>query len=140
MAAQSDVEAELAALSKEIQEVKTTLLETPQTAASIIPVWWTNTNAMTISSVILIFGLLVFSFATYLLHSGRDGEVILRLFGTIMIVVLAVFLVVAGYTDTQIAPVIGLLGTIAGYLLGKSAPDTGRPVSGSESSDRTRIG
>jgi biopolymer transport protein ExbB/TolQ len=32
---------------------------------------------------------------------------------------MAVFLVVAGYTDTQIAPVMGLLGTVAGYLLGK---------------------
>jgi hypothetical protein len=30
------------------------------------------------------------------------------------------FLITAGYTSDQIAPMIGLLGTIAGYLLGKS--------------------
>ena len=36
-----------------------------------------------------------------------------------------VFLIVAGYTEKQIAPVIGLLGTIAGYLLGKSSSETG---------------
>lgn len=83
--------------------------------------WWTTQNAMTISSVVLVFALVVFSLATYLLRAGRDGEVILRVFGTIMIVFLAVFLVVAGYSDTQIAPVMGLLGTIAGYLLGKTA-------------------
>ena len=38
--------------------------------------------------------------------------------------VFAIFLVVAGYSDQQIAPVIGLLGTIAGYLLGKESGRT----------------
>ncbi len=30
-------------------------------------------------------------------------------------------LIVAGYTDTEMGPVMGLLGTIAGYLLGKNS-------------------
>jgi len=38
----------------------------------------------------------------------------------VLIITGALFLVVAGYTDKQMAPVMGLLGTLAGYLLGKS--------------------
>ncbi|WP_417914487.1 hypothetical protein [Candidatus Electronema sp. JM] len=86
--------------------------------------WWSATNAMTMSSIVLLFGLLVIFLATYLIRSGKNTEAVLRIFGTILIVVMAVFLVVAGYTDTQIAPVMGLLGTIAGYLLGKETKDT----------------
>lgn len=95
--------------------------------------WWSTTEAMTISSTVLAFGLVVFFLATYLIKIGKEVEAILRVFGTIMIVFLAVFLVVAGYSDTQIAPVMGLLGTIAGYLLGrhvdaaKAASTSGKP-------------
>jgi len=82
--------------------------------------WWSVADAMTISSCVLIFGLVVMVLATALLYKGKKADDILKLFGTIIIVISAIFLVVAGYTDTQIAPVIGLLGTIAGYLLGRS--------------------
>lgn len=83
--------------------------------------WWSVGNAMTMSSAVLLFGIFVFILATYLIRSGKDEESVLRILGTILIVVCAVFLVVAGYSNTQIAPVIGLLGTIAGYLLGKES-------------------
>ncbi len=81
--------------------------------------WWSVTEAMTISSVILIFFLFVMILATYAIKHGTKPEAVLRLFGTISIVCVATFLIVAGYDDKQIAPVIGLLGTIVGYLLGK---------------------
>lgn len=106
------------------------------TATTLVQVrtehWWSTTQAMTISTVVLGFGLIVFLLATYLLKLGKDVESVLRIFGTIMIVFLAVFLVVAGYSDTQIAPVMGLLGTIAGYLLGRDV-DPARPPPGSPS-------
>lgn len=86
--------------------------------------WWSVTSAMTISAAVLVFGLLVLLLAAYLIRVGKNTEAVLRIFGTILIVVIAVFLVVAGYTDTQIAPVMGLLGTIAGYLLGKDTKDS----------------
>jgi len=87
------------------------------------PSWWSVTNAMTMSAVVLVFGLLVIVLATYLIKNGKNTEAVLRIFGTILIVMMAVFLVVAGYTDTQVAPVMGLLGTIAGYLLGKETKE-----------------
>lgn len=81
--------------------------------------WWSATNAMTMSAAVLGFGLVVLILAALLIKAGQDSEAILRTFGTILIIVGALFLVVAGYSANQVAPVMGLLGTIAGYLLGK---------------------
>jgi hypothetical protein len=74
------------------------------------------------SSCILRFGLIVISLAAYVVRKNIPsyGDV-LRLFGTIVIIVISVFLVVAGYDDKQMAPVMGLLGTIDGSLLGKDS-------------------
>lgn len=83
-------------------------------------VWWTVEDAMTISSVVLVFGLTITVVAAWLVRSGISHNAVLRVFGTILILVFSVFLVVAGYDDKQIAPVLGLLGTVAGYLLGRS--------------------
>lgn len=83
--------------------------------------WWRADQAMTISTVVLGFGVLILILAALLLKKTViTTESILRIFGTITIIIGAIFLVVAGYTTEQIGPVMGLLGTIAGYLLGKS--------------------
>jgi C4-dicarboxylate transporter len=78
---------------------------------------------MTMSSAVLTFGIIVLVLATYLIKKGKAPEAVLRIFGTILIIVIASFLVVAGYSDQQIAPVMGLLGTLAGYLLGKDTKE-----------------
>ncbi|MDP4300331.1 hypothetical protein [Leptothrix discophora] len=90
------------------------------------PTWWTAESAMTMSSVVLIFGVFVLLLVTYLIRIGKSSESVLRIFGTVLIVIVSVFLIVAGYDNNQIAPVMGLLGTIAGYLLGK---ETSKPAS-----------
>ena len=87
------------------------------------PDWWSVGDAMTVSAAVLVFGSAIMLLATCLLYVGRNADDVLKLFGTLIIVISAVFLVVAGYSDTQIAPVIGLLGTIAGYLLGRESVD-----------------
>jgi hypothetical protein len=86
--------------------------------------WWSVHSAMTISASVLVFGLLVFALAAYMVRRGRSSDSALKLLGTLLIIVASVFLVVAGYSDKQIAPVMGLLGTIAGYLLGKGSTDS----------------
>ncbi|MFY9621491.1 MAG: hypothetical protein WAM70_08690 [Pyrinomonadaceae bacterium] len=43
----------------------------------------------------------------------------LRTFGVVLIIMGTLFFVAAGFSAEQIAPAIGLFGTIAGYLLGK---------------------
>ena len=99
---------------------------TEQAAATPSPAkvpWWSVTDAMTISASILVFGLLVLMLATWALRHGIPAGLVLRLFGMLTIIVLAVFLVVAGYDSQQIAPVTGLLGTLAGYLVGRSVQE-----------------
>jgi hypothetical protein len=40
-----------------------------------------------------------------------------------LVVTAGLFLIPASYSNDQIAPLIGLLGTIVGYLLGKSSEE-----------------
>ena len=125
----SDIDDQLAEINKIIDEAKTSLPEKYKTIEGNMPQsqgtqndnWWSVTDAMTISSALLLFFLIVLCLATYLIKLGRNPEMVMKFFGTILIISVASFLVVAGYDDKQIAPVIGLLGTIAGYLLGKDS-------------------
>lgn len=123
MSAENNKSAEISELEKSIAETEKALQEistkSNQTAQTTNTSWWSVADAMTISASVLMFGAMIMCLATALLYKGKSADEVLKLFGTIIIIVSAVFLVVAGYTDTQIAPVIGLLGTIAGYLLGR---------------------
>lgn len=81
--------------------------------------FWTPKEALALSYSILIFGLLVLLLmSTLVARFNVNINRILRAFALVLIIVAAVFLIVAGYDEKQIAPVMGLLGTIAGYLLG----------------------
>jgi hypothetical protein len=51
-------------------------------------------------------------------RSGLTAE-FTRTFTIVVIVFAALFLIAAGYSDKQAAPVYGLLGTIAGYIFGR---------------------
>lgn len=102
--------------------------ETGNVARPIAPTWWTTENAMTVSTVVLAVGLAVVLIASFLIREGRDGQLVLKVCATLLIITFAVFLIVAGWSDQQIAPAMGLLGTIAGYLLGKeSTPKQNTP-------------
>lgn len=83
--------------------------------------WWSTHSAMTMSATVLIFGAVVIALASIRVKGDTTNEEALRLYGTIMVITMAVFLVVAGYDDKQIAAPLGLLGTIVGYLLGRGA-------------------
>ena len=114
---ESDLDSQLQAARARVQASESMTVQ--QQPALTDETWWSVTNAMTISVTVLIFGMFVLLLAAYLIRIGKSSESVLRIFGTVLIIVISVFLVVAGYTSTQIAPVMGLLGTIVGYLLGK---------------------
>jgi hypothetical protein len=122
-----DEKSALDALNAQIAEASNAAAVSRQQASATISasapgakkIWWSVEDAMTISSVVLAFGLIITIVAAWLVRSGISHNAVLRVFGTILILVFAVFLVVAGYDDKQIAPVLGLLGTVAGYLLGR---------------------
>jgi hypothetical protein len=81
---------------------------------------WTSIEIV-LSVAILVFALVIFLFQTIVMAKLKlewTPSNILRFYGLTLIISGGLLLVVAGYSDQQIAPVIGLLGTIAGYLLG----------------------
>ena len=85
--------------------------------------WWSTNNAMTMSASVLVFGALIMLVLLYHIKTCDITDHESRIFIIVLVVVSAMFLVVSGYSDSQIAPVIGLLGTITGYVLrGSSNP------------------
>lgn len=70
---------------------------------------------------IIIFGILIFIMEFLLIKSGKihyqDSTKILIV---TLIIISTLILITAGYSNNQIAPAVGLLGTIAGYLLGRT--------------------
>jgi hypothetical protein len=97
---------------QESQTVQTPVAKTP---------WWSTHDAMTISASVLVFGALLISATTFAIVRGINASTVLRVYGLLTIIVMAVFLVVAGYDATQIGPVVGLLGTLAGYFVGRTS-------------------
>lgn len=79
---------------------------------------------MKMSVIILIFGLLVIvPYIFVMIKLGKGwGENSTKIVIITLVLVSSIFLITAGYDETQITPVIGLLGTIVGYALSKSSP------------------
>lgn len=75
-----------------------------------------------LSIFILIFGTLTILIEYFLLRSvvKEKTEEIARTFTVTLIIIGTLLLISAGYTSAQISPALGLFGTIAGYLLGRS--------------------
>lgn len=117
--------AELESLDQQIAQARKSLASAGDFGTTKVPDWWSAQNAMTMCIVVLIFGAFLIVVAASLIRHGKSEESVLRILGTILVIVAALFLVVAGYDDKQMAPVMGFLGTIAGYLLGKE-PSRGR--------------
>lgn len=75
---------------------------------------------------VLIFGILVVSGMLWAIlkrmeiKQTSDLVDALKLPVVVVIIVSGIFLVTAGYGNEQIAPIIGLMGTIAGYLMGRN--------------------
>ena len=94
------------------------------------PQVWSPTLVIILSMGVLLFGVIVIGIMAFLIFKNRHPHFVLRAFSVPLIVVAAVFLVVTGYNEKQIAPVVGLLGTIAGYILGTMSikPDDNEPT------------
>ncbi len=85
------------------------------------------------SVAVLIFGVLVVAAQTILFYRQKANvEEAFKYFIVTLIIIGALFLVTAGYGNQQIAPILGLLGTIAGYLLGKAFDGGGRRSNSTE--------
>ena len=70
--------------------------------------------------IVLAFGvLLIVLQAVVVLKARFDDETTVRLLTLTLVVIATLFTVTAGFAREDIAPVIGLFGTIIGYLLGR---------------------
>lgn len=96
-----------------------TLPQTRQAGHSLI-----TDREQVLSYAILLFGAAVLTVQYLLLRSPkRDAHEILQLLAINLIVTGTLFLISAGFDSQQIAPGLGLFGTIAGYVLGRRAGD-----------------
>jgi hypothetical protein len=84
-------------------------------------VLWNEHFVLSLSVGLFVFAVIVIGCATYLLYKGKRAWTLLRVFGVLSIIFLTVFVLVVGYSDKQLLPVIGLFGSLVGYLLGKTA-------------------
>lgn len=77
---------------------------------------------------VLAWGLALICILTWvMMRTGKVwNAVYLRLCVLGIVVTAGLFVVVAGYTEQQIAPMMGLLGTLVGYLLGKGVETRNR--------------
>lgn len=100
---------------------------------------WTSIEIV-LSFSVLVFGAMVFALQTWLVVKmplNWTPNAILRFNGLTLIITGAILLVTAGYSNEQMTPVIGLLGAIAGYLLGSvDKPDEKPPQARQPSEDR----
>ena len=78
-----------------------------------------------ITMAILLFGLVVIAVQYSLLSRQPDfqGTDILRVFSSTIILIGTLVFITAGYGTDQSAPALGLFGTIAGYILGRSSKE-----------------
>ncbi|MDL5031785.1 hypothetical protein QRD43_07675 [Pelomonas sp. APW6] len=81
-----------------------------------------------LSVLIVMFGIIISLIQFLLLRSivKEKTEIITRTFTITLIVVGTMFLIAAGYRTEQISPALGLFGTIAGYLLGRTDQSAAR--------------
>lgn len=75
---------------------------------------------------VLVFGIVIIGMeiAVMLRLKKGWGTQSIRITGITLVLISGIFLIVAGYSQEQIAPMIGLLGTIIGFLLGKTSKET----------------
>lgn len=102
-------------------------------AANLSDISRMSPREFNLSLVILVFGgLVLLAEVAMLRHMKCSPEELLRVFGITLIVMGTLLIVPAGFSSQSIAPAMGLLGTVAGYLLSQRSdkrkpPGTGEP-------------
>jgi hypothetical protein len=86
-----------------------------------------TTLELWLSIAVLAFGLAVVIGQIYLFQQREESvSEAMKYLSVTVIIIGGLFLVTAGYGNDQIAPIIGLMGTIAGYLMGRQQPSSGK--------------
>jgi len=85
-------------------------------------VGWLSSFEFWMSFSVLSFGMLVFLVEIALIKLTKfKPEQTIKLLAVTLIVISTLFIITAGFDSEQIAPAMGLFGTIAGYMLGRNS-------------------
>lgn len=91
----------------------------PPVNADLMPA--KSSQEIWLSFGVLFFGIVVVMAQGFIINKREEPlNQSLKYLSVTLIIVGSLFLVTAGYGNSQIAPIIGLLGTVAGYLLGRT--------------------
>lgn len=100
---------------------ETKKMGSPKTGKSS-PVDWLSSFEFWMSFSVLCFGMLVFVIEIIMVKlTGFQPEQTIKLLAVTLIVISTLFIITAGFDSEQIAPAMGLFGTIAGYMLGRAS-------------------
>lgn len=74
-----------------------------------------------LSVAVLVFGAIVIGLQILvMLRQNKYWDTwAIKIVGLTLVITSGLFLIVAGYSQDQVAPMMGILGTVVGYLLGK---------------------
>lgn len=78
------------------------------------------TQEMELTMMIMGFGLVALLVLFLMSKQPNTSPLVLRVYVITIIIFGTLAVVASAYTNDQIAPVVGLFGTIAGYVLGRS--------------------
>jgi CHASE2 domain-containing sensor protein len=83
---------------------------------------WSPELVIYLSTAILLVTALALILGSILMWKrANSSQDILRLYGVVIIVGLSALLLVTGFSNEQLTPIVGLFGAMAGYLLGKES-------------------
>ncbi len=93
----------------------------PQDITAVFPDAALSQKELVAAGIILGFSFSCFLLAVLLRRLGGFGdENVIRILALVLVVSGTLFLVTMGYSADQIAPALGILGTVAGYMLGRA--------------------
>ncbi len=113
--------------SAQISDIPTSAnqLPSPTSIKSPSPEIFFSSRESVLSFSLLVFTFLCLAGEVVLITRSKifSGEEIIKFFVVTLIIFGTLFLITAGYTNDQIAPAYGVLGTIAGYMLGRNGSE-----------------
>ncbi len=81
-----------------------------------------DSNQIWLSIIVLGFGIICLLIEFFLFKTlNASPQYSFRFFIVTIVIISGLFLITAGFDNDHIAPIVGLLGTIVGYLLGNSS-------------------
>ncbi len=99
-----------------------------------------STSEIALSITVLVFKLAIVMIVAWLrVNRAINGDASFKLVGLMIVVGSSLFLISAGWSQQQITPVVGLLGTSLGFIFGKNMADEqlGKTKDSSESKSST---